>query len=59
MKTLRIKGLKSDYIQDCPVDNELVPRLVEYTVDLHNRDNPDDPWIAGELPEKIEKKETK
>lgn len=46
-----IKGLKSDYRQEVEIIADIVHVLIDQTVFLHNRDFPDDPWIAGELPD--------
>jgi hypothetical protein len=53
MKTWRIKG--ENYQQDVDIIADAVIASVGYTVEIHNRDYPDDPWVAGELPEKIQK----
>lgn len=47
--TLRIKG--SSHQEDRVINDELDERLARLDVELHNRDNPDDQWIAGVLDE--------
>jgi hypothetical protein len=42
---LRIKGKKYDATFDVTLDNDMEHR-VGLTVELHNRDNPDDQWTV-------------
>ena len=46
--TLRITGANYDETFEVTPDNQMVER-VAITVELHNRDYPDDPWTVEEV----------
>lgn len=43
-----IKNSRGEEVNRWPVDNEAIGSAVALEVELHNRDNQDDPWEVGE-----------
>lgn len=46
MKTVNIINKTGEVMESHVIDNDVIVRACGLTVEIHNRDNPDDPWTV-------------